>query len=91
MDNILHELYYDNVEVQLQKTCITDDLRDKLRVLSEKEEAFRKGLSDEALKQFNEYTRKYVEYQSLSCCDSFMCGFKYGARFIYDTFVADNP
>ena len=90
MSNILEELYYNNIEVQLETSHITPKLRAKLSKLCEKEDLIKEELSDKVLKLFNEYIDQYNEYLSLSCCDNFMCGFKYGARFIHDTFVDDT-
>ena len=87
MSNILEELFYNNIEVQMQKSHITPQLRAKLGKLCEKEDLIKEELSDKVLKLFNEYIDQYNEYLSLSCCDNFMCGFKYGARFIHDAFV----
>lgn len=87
MSNILEELFYNNIEVQMQKSHITPKLRAKLGKLCEKEDLIKEELSDKVLKLFNEYIDQYNEYLSLCCCDNFMCGFKYGARFIHDAFV----
>lgn len=87
MENILEELYYGNIEVQLLKTHITPKLKGKFSEICEVEDQIRGTLSEDTLKLFDEYINKYNEYLSLSSCDSFMCGFKYGARFIYDTFL----
>ena len=87
MSNILEELYYNNIEVQLEKSHITPELRAKFSKLCEKEDLIKEELSDKVLKLFNEYIDQYNEYLSLSCCDNFMCGFKYGARFIHDALV----
>lgn len=87
MSNILEELYYNNIEVQLEKSHITPKLRAKLSKLCEKEDLLKEELSEKTLKMFNEYIDQSNEYLSLCCCDNFMCGFKYGARFIHDAFV----
>ena len=87
MSNILEELFYNNIEVQMQKSHITPKLRAKLSKLCEKEDLIKEELLDKVLKLFNEYIDQYNEYLSLCCCDNFMCGFKYGARFIHDTFL----
>lgn len=87
MSNIIEDLYYGNIEPMESQTDITPKLKEKLRVLSEKEENFRKGLSEENLKLFDEYTRLSARFNSLSCLDSFITGFKMGGKMIYDTFI----
>ena len=87
MLNLIEDLYYGNIEAQALQTHITPKLKQKLKALSEKEEYLRNTLSDESLKAFKEYTDMYNEFSCLSCLDSFIGGFKCGAKLIYDTFV----
>ena len=37
---------------------------------------------------FSDYVCAYLEFSSLSNSDSFISGFRFGARFTYDTFVS---
>ena len=69
------------------QTNITPKLKAKLKVLSEKEEEFRKGLSEENLKLFDEFTQLSAGFNSLSCLDSFITGFRIGGKLVYDVFV----
>ena len=87
MLNFLENFHYGNIEPQELQTNITPELKEKLRILSEREEEFRKGLSEENLKLFNEYTQLSAGFNSLSCLDSFISGFKMGGRIIHDTFI----
>ena len=87
MSNFLQDFYYGNIEPMESQTNITPKLKEKLRVLSEKEENFRKGLSEENLKLFDELTQLSAGFNSLSCLDSFISGFKIGGKMIYDTFI----
>ena len=87
MSNFLQDFYYGNIEPMESQTNITPKLKAKLKVLSEKEEDFRKGLSEEDLKLFDEYTQLSAGFNSLSCLDSFISGFKLGGRIIHDTFI----
>ena len=87
MTNFIEDFYYGNIEPMEIQTNITPELKAKLKVLSEREEEFRKGLSEENLKLFNEYTQLSAGFNSLSCLDSFISGFKMGGRIIHDTFI----
>ena len=87
MTNFIENFYYGNIEPMESQTNITPELKAKLKVLSEKEEEFRKGLSEENLKLFDELTQLSAGFNSLSCLDSFISGFKIGGRIIYDTFI----
>ena len=37
--------------------------------------------------EYSKYTEAYTEFSSLSICDSFISGFRLGAKFAYNTFV----
>ena len=87
MTNFIENFYYGNIEPMEIQTNITPELKAKLKVLSEKEEEFRKGLSEENLKLFDELTQLSAGFNSLSCLDSFISGFKLGGRIIHDTFI----
>lgn len=85
--NFIENLYYGNIEPMEIQTNITPELKAKLKVLSEKEEKFRKGLSEENLKLFDELAQFSAGFNSLSCLDSFISGFKIGGKMIYNTFI----
>ena len=87
MTNFIENLYYGNIEPMEIQTNITPELKAKLKVLSEKEEKFRKGLSEENLKLFDELAQFSAGFNSLSCLDSFISGFKIGGKMIYNTFI----
>ena len=87
MTNFIENFYYGNIEPMEIQTNITPELKAKLKVLSEKEEEFRKGLSEENLKLFDDLTQLSAGFNSLSCLDSFISGFKIGGKMIYNTFI----
>ena len=87
MSNIIEELYYGNVEPQALSSELSVKLSKKLNVLTEKEEELTSKLTDEDKKLFLSYVNAYNEFLSLSNTDSFISGFKLGAKFTYDTFV----
>ena len=45
------------------------------------------NLSEEEKELFSNYVSAYNEFSSLSISDGFISGFRFGARFTYDTFV----
>lgn len=90
MSNIIEELFYGNLEPQELTTEITPRLKKKLRELVKKEEELTSKLSEEEKKLFLNYTSAYNEFSSISISDSFISGFRFGARFTYDTFVANS-
>ncbi len=90
MSNIIEDLYYGNIEPQELTTEITPRLKKKLSNLAEKEEQLTARLSGEDKKLFQNYVSSYIEFSTVSNADSFISGFRLGAKFIYDTFVKDT-
>ena len=86
MSNIIEDLYYGNIEPQELHTAITPKLKEKLRILSNKEEQLRERLTAENLELFNEYAMCCTELSCLSCADAFISGFKIGGKIIHETF-----
>ena len=87
MSNIIEELFYGNLEPQELTTEITPRLKKKLNELVKKEEELAAKLPDEEKEKFANYVSAYNEFSSISISDGFVSGFRFGARFAYDTFV----
>ena len=87
MSNIIEELFYGNLEPQELTTELTPRLKKKLCELVKKEEELTSKLSEEEKALFLNYTSAYNEFSSISISDGFVSGFRFGARFAYDTFV----
>ena len=89
MSNIIEELYYRNIEPQELNSELSAKLKNKLSKLTENEEQLTAKLTTEDKELFLDYANTYNEFLSLSNSDSFMSGFRLGAKFTYDTFVTD--
>ena len=87
MSNVIEELYYGNLEPQELTTEISPKLKKKLSVLAKKEEELTAMLPEKEKELFANYVSAYNEFSSLSNSNSFITGFRLGARFAYDTFV----
>ena len=87
MSNIIENLFYGNLEPQELSTEITPKLKKKLNELVKKEEELTSKLSEEEKELLSNYVSAYNEFSSISISDSFISGFRFGARFAYDTFV----
>ena len=85
--NYIEELYYGNIEPQELTTEFTPKLKKKLRELVSMEEELSAELSDKEKKMLSEFINAYNEFSSISNSDSFISGFRLGARLTYDTFV----
>lgn len=90
MSNIIEELFYGNLEPQELTTELTPRLKKKLSELAKKEEELTSKLSQEEKELFSNYVSAYNEFSSISISDGFVSGFRFGARFTYDTFVTSS-
>ena len=89
MSGFIEDFYYGNIEPQECCTELKNELKKKLSVLTEKEEELNSKLSGEEKDLFVNYTSIYNDFLTVSIADSFISGFRFGAKFTYDTFVAD--
>ncbi|MBQ7006185.1 MAG: hypothetical protein IJN68_07140 [Clostridia bacterium] len=87
MSSIIEELFYGNLEPQELTTEITPRLKKKLSELVKKEEELTSKLSEAEKELFSNYTCASNEFSSISISDGFVSGFRFGARFAYDTFI----
>ena len=90
MANFIEELYYGNLEPQELSSELTPKLKKKLSQLTAKEERLTARLNGEEKELFLNYASDYNEFLSISNSDSFISGFRLGARFAYDTFVGNT-
>lgn len=90
MSNFIEQFYYGNIEPQESSSELTAEMKKKLSHLTKKEECLNEKLTDEQKDLFADYTSSCNAFTSVCCADSFMVGFRFGARFAYDTFVEDR-
>ncbi len=90
MSNIIEELYYGNIEPQELNLELSSKLKKKLSNLAEKEKPLTARLNGEDKKLFQNYVSAYIEFTTTSNADSFISGFRLGAKFTYDTFVING-
>ena len=90
MSNFIEELYYGNIEPQELSTELSGKLKKKLSNLTEKEEQFAAKLNDEDKELFQNYVSAYTDFSTMGNADSFISGFRLGAKFTYDTFVKNT-
>ena len=87
MSTFIEEFYYGNIEPQEVNSELTPKLKKKLSNLAEKEEQLTARLIGEEKELFQNYVSAYIEFSTISNADSFISGFRLGAKFTYDTFV----
>ena len=89
MSNIIEDFYYGNIEPQALSSELSVELNKKLNSLTEKEEELTSKFVGEDKELFLVYINTYSEFLSLSNADSFISGFRLGAKFTYDTFITE--
>ena len=87
MSYFIEDFYYGNIEPQETTTELKQQLKKKLKALSETEELLISKLTDKEKELFETYIRQSIEFSSTSNADRFIAGFRLGAKFTYDTFV----
>lgn len=87
MSDFIEDFYYGNFEPQEISTELRTELKKKLDSLSRAEEQLASKLTDEEKELFIKYASQSSEFLCVSNADSFIAGFRLGARFTYDTFV----
>ena len=87
MVNFIEELYYGNIEPQNRKRRESRNYSREMKVLSENEDVLLDKLPLEDKKLFLEYVDAWGIVDGESIVDSFVTGFRLGARFTYDVFV----
>ena len=87
MSEFIEDFYYGNIEPQEISTTLSTELKRKLDLLSQAEEQLASKLTDEEKELFIKYASQSSEFLCVSNADSFIAGFRLGARFTYDTFI----
>ena len=89
MSHFIEEFYYGNIEPQESITELKAEIKKKLDALSQTEEQLTSKLTEEEKALFVKYASRTSEFLCISNADSFIAGFRLGAKFAYDTFVTD--
>lgn len=90
MKNVISELYYGNIDPQARGFKNGSFLKKQMAVLSESEAMLTERLTGEEKKAFLSFVNASDVILGESELDSFIVGFRLGARLIFDTFVNDD-
>ena len=89
MGKFIEEFYYGNIDPQARST---KQNKKQMEILMLNEDFLTEALSGENKKKFLDFVNAWSVVNGESNLDSFMMGFRLGANFTYDTFVAtDTP
>lgn len=89
MKNIIEELFYGNIDPQARSVKKGSNIQKQMTVLANSESFLNEKLTGEEKKAFASFVDASSVILGKSELDSFMVGFRLGARFVYDTFI-DN-
>ena len=89
MSEFIEDFYYGNIEPQESCSELKTELKRKLSILTQTEEQLISKLAEEEKALFMKYASQSSEFICVSNSDSFIAGFRLGAKFTYDTFVTD--
>ena len=89
MSHFIEDFYYGNIEPQESITELKAEIKKKLDALSQTEEQLTSKLTEEEKGLFIKYASQSSEFLCVSNANSFIAGFRLGAKFTYDTFVTD--
>ncbi|MBQ3498275.1 MAG: hypothetical protein IJA87_04005 [Clostridia bacterium] len=89
MSHFIEDFYYGNIEPQESITELKAEIKKKLDALLQTEEQLTSKLTEEEKALFVKYASRTSELLCISNADSFIAGFRLGAKFAYDTFVTD--
>ena len=87
MSDFIEEFYYGYIEPQEFTTELKPKVMKCMNELAQKEKHLMDTLTDEDKDLFSDYIDTYIRFLSICNTDSFIAGFRLGARFTYDTFV----
>ena len=90
MTNFIEEFFYGNIEPQARSTKQSKAVQKQMEILMTNEEKLTAALTDENKKMFLDYVNAWGVVNGESTLDSFIMGFRLGAKFTYDTFIGTD-
>lgn len=90
MRSFLEELYFGNLDPQARGYRKDSHILKVSENINELEEKLTQRLNDEEKKLFLDFCNAYGELMGDTGLDSFIVGFRLGAKMIFDTFCNDN-
>lgn len=87
MTQFIEQFYYGNIEPQELTTELKAEVKRKLSNLTQAEDKLTAALTEAQKELFAVYVSRYNELIGVCNADSFIAGFRLGAKFTYNTFV----
>ncbi len=90
MPNILEDLYYGNISPCQRAVCPDSRVQKLAQKQSDFESKLNESFTEEKRANFEQYLTVTADLLDANCLDSFIIGFRFGARFTHETFVSNN-
>ena len=87
MPHFIEDLFFGNLDPQARSTDHHPHVQQQMQTLADNEEFLTATLKEEHKKRFLDYANAWSVVNGESTLDSFVIGFRLGARFTFDTFV----
>ena len=90
MSRFIEEFYYGNIDPQARSTKENKAVQKQMEILMNNEDLLTNALTDKPKKWFLDYVNAWGVVNGESNLDSFIMGFRLGAKMIFDTFCSDD-
>ncbi|MBO5211197.1 MAG: hypothetical protein J6B80_04625 [Clostridia bacterium] len=90
MTSFIEEFYYGNLDPQARSTKCSETVTKEISIIAAAEEYLISKLQGEEKSKFLEHIIAWSILNGETNLDSFIIGFRLGAKFTYDTFVNKN-
>ena len=90
MTNMIEELYYGRLDPQMREVTHSGPIKEIAVDINKLEDELTERLQGEDKKLFLDFVNVYGELMGESNLESFIIGFRYGAKMVFDTFCSDG-
>ena len=90
MPNILEDLYYGNLTPCQRAVRPDSRIKKLMQKQSELESKLNGSFTEEQQANFEQYLSLCADLLDANCLDSFITGFRLGARFTHETFIGTD-
>ena len=90
MKDFIKEFYYGNIDPQARSIKQSKAVMKEMQTLNETEEYLTAKLKGEEKSKFLDHVNAWSVVSGESNLDSFIVGFRLGAKFTYDTFISND-
>lgn len=90
MKNFIEELFYGNIDPQARGYTMDSNIKKVSDKINDIEEQLTNTLNKEEKALFLDFVNAHSELSAESSLDSFIVGFRLGAKFVYDTFISES-